>query len=135
MIGVTVWVEFHVDLIGSDLRMTGKPEDVPPLARGIIPKRGAAGIQGIVARSLLKGNIRHEHIYVGPSDTHNLKDRVCQLRLPVRRAVRPKQRKAVTSRSACSSWTSSSSSSSGIVAACQTLEKHPFERDCRTGRG
>jgi hypothetical protein len=37
MIGATVWVEFHVDLVGSDLRMTGQPEDVPPLARGIIP--------------------------------------------------------------------------------------------------
>jgi hypothetical protein len=27
----------HVDLVGSDLRMTGHPEDVPPVARGIIP--------------------------------------------------------------------------------------------------
>ena len=37
VIGATAWVEFHVDLIGSDLRMTGHPEDVPPVARGIIP--------------------------------------------------------------------------------------------------
>lgn len=36
-IGSTTWVEFHVDLVGSDLRMTGVPEDVPPLALGIIP--------------------------------------------------------------------------------------------------
>ncbi len=38
VIGATTWVEFRVDLVGSDLRMTGQPEDVPPLARGVIPE-------------------------------------------------------------------------------------------------
>jgi Nucleotidyl transferase AbiEii toxin, Type IV TA system len=38
VIGATTWVAFHVDLIGSGLRMTGHPEDVPPLARGAIPE-------------------------------------------------------------------------------------------------
>jgi hypothetical protein len=37
LIGATTWVEFHVDLVGADMRMTGQPEDVPPLARDIIP--------------------------------------------------------------------------------------------------
>jgi hypothetical protein len=37
-IGATTWLEFRVDLVGSDLRMTGQPEDVPPLARGVIPE-------------------------------------------------------------------------------------------------
>lgn len=36
-VGATVWVEFHVDLVGADLRMTGQPEEVPPLARVLIP--------------------------------------------------------------------------------------------------
>ena len=36
-VGNTVWAEFHVDLTGSDIRMTGEPEDVPPLARVVIP--------------------------------------------------------------------------------------------------
>lgn len=36
-IGVTLWTEFHVDLVGSDLRMTGEPEDVPALARVVMP--------------------------------------------------------------------------------------------------
>lgn len=36
-IGTTVWAAFHVDLVGTDLRMTGEPEDVPPLARVIMP--------------------------------------------------------------------------------------------------
>lgn len=36
-IGTTVWVAFHVDLVGTDLRMTGEPEDVPPLARVVMP--------------------------------------------------------------------------------------------------
>jgi hypothetical protein len=31
-IGATVWVQFHVDLVGADIRMTGEPESVPPLA-------------------------------------------------------------------------------------------------------
>ena len=42
-IGATTWVEFHIDLVGSDLRMTGSPEDVPPLARGEIPEVGQRG--------------------------------------------------------------------------------------------
>lgn len=37
VIGATTWVNFHVDLVGADLRMTGQPEEVPPLARGLIP--------------------------------------------------------------------------------------------------
>jgi hypothetical protein len=36
-VGTTLWVEFHVDLVGSDVRMTGQPEDVPPLARVVMP--------------------------------------------------------------------------------------------------
>ena len=36
-IGATTWVDFNVDLVGADLRMTGQPDDVPPLARGVIP--------------------------------------------------------------------------------------------------
>jgi hypothetical protein len=31
-VGVTEWTRFHVDLVGSDLRMTGEPENVPALA-------------------------------------------------------------------------------------------------------
>ncbi|MFZ1063079.1 MAG: nucleotidyl transferase AbiEii/AbiGii toxin family protein [Acidimicrobiales bacterium] len=37
VIGTTTWVEFHVDLVGTGIQMTGQPEDVPPLARGVIP--------------------------------------------------------------------------------------------------
>ena len=36
-IGTTLWVAFRVDLVGSDLRMTGEPEDVLPLARVVMP--------------------------------------------------------------------------------------------------
>lgn len=37
LIGTTTWVAFHVDLVGTDLRMTGQPDHVPPLLRGLIP--------------------------------------------------------------------------------------------------
>jgi hypothetical protein len=37
VVGATTWVQFHVDLLGSDLTMTGQPDDVPPLVRGVIP--------------------------------------------------------------------------------------------------
>jgi hypothetical protein len=37
LVGNTVWARFHVDLVGTDLRMTGEPEDVPPLARVVMP--------------------------------------------------------------------------------------------------
>lgn len=36
-IGATEWCRFHVDLSGDQLRMTGEPEDVPPLARRALP--------------------------------------------------------------------------------------------------
>lgn len=44
-IGTTVWVSFHVDLVGSDLRMTGEPEAVPPLARIVMPDVEQHGYQ------------------------------------------------------------------------------------------
>ena len=37
-IGPTLWVAFHVDLVSSEIRMTGEPELVPPLARVLIPQ-------------------------------------------------------------------------------------------------
>jgi hypothetical protein len=36
-VGTTPWAQFHVDLVGSDLRMTGQPDDVPPLAPLAMP--------------------------------------------------------------------------------------------------
>ncbi len=36
-VGNTVWAAFHVDLVGTGLRMTGEPEDVPPMARVVMP--------------------------------------------------------------------------------------------------
>ncbi|MEI7760284.1 MAG: nucleotidyl transferase AbiEii/AbiGii toxin family protein [Thermoleophilia bacterium] len=36
-VGATVWARFHVDLVGSEIVMTGTPEDVPPLVRVAIP--------------------------------------------------------------------------------------------------
>jgi hypothetical protein len=37
VIGATTWVQFRVDLLSSDLIMTGQPDEVPPIARGLIP--------------------------------------------------------------------------------------------------
>ncbi|MGO9789111.1 MAG: nucleotidyl transferase AbiEii/AbiGii toxin family protein [Solirubrobacteraceae bacterium] len=36
-VGATQWAKFHVDLVGSDVRMTGVPENVPALARVAMP--------------------------------------------------------------------------------------------------
>jgi hypothetical protein len=36
-VGNTEWVRFHVDLVGSEIVMTGTPDDVPPLARVAMP--------------------------------------------------------------------------------------------------
>jgi hypothetical protein len=36
-IGPTPWAKFHVDLVGSDLRMTGEPESTPPLTPIAMP--------------------------------------------------------------------------------------------------
>ena len=36
-VGAAVWVAFHVDLVGSDVRTTGQPEGVPPLAGVSMP--------------------------------------------------------------------------------------------------
>jgi hypothetical protein len=37
LVGNAEWAAFHVDLVGEDLRMTGDPEHVPPLARVVMP--------------------------------------------------------------------------------------------------
>jgi len=31
-VGPSIWAQFHIDLVGSDLRMTGQPDEVPPIA-------------------------------------------------------------------------------------------------------
>ena len=36
-VGQTVWSQFHVDLVGADLAMTGVPDDAEPLARINMP--------------------------------------------------------------------------------------------------
>ena len=36
-IGPTLWVSFHVDLLGAELTMTGSPEQMPALARVGMP--------------------------------------------------------------------------------------------------
>lgn len=36
-LGISPWASFHVDLVGADLRMTGEPDRVPPLARLAMP--------------------------------------------------------------------------------------------------
>lgn len=36
-VGATVWASFQVDLVGPDVRMTGEPEPVPPLAEVAMP--------------------------------------------------------------------------------------------------
>jgi hypothetical protein len=36
-VGLTVWASFRLDLVGSDIQMTGDPEPVPPLARVLMP--------------------------------------------------------------------------------------------------
>lgn len=36
-VGATEWAQFHVDLVSSDLRMTGEPERMPPMAHVVMP--------------------------------------------------------------------------------------------------
>jgi len=36
-VATATWASFHVDLVGSDMRMTGQPDNVPPLARVLMP--------------------------------------------------------------------------------------------------
>jgi hypothetical protein len=36
-VGAAEWARFHVDLVGSDIVMTGTPDHVPPLARVAMP--------------------------------------------------------------------------------------------------
>jgi hypothetical protein len=37
-VGPTSWANFHVDIVGAEVRMTGEPEDVPALARVAMPQ-------------------------------------------------------------------------------------------------
>jgi hypothetical protein len=42
-IGQQQWESFHIDLVGSDLRMTGEPDDVPAIAQVDIPELRQSG--------------------------------------------------------------------------------------------
>jgi Nucleotidyl transferase AbiEii toxin, Type IV TA system len=42
-VGPTEWESFHVDLVGSDLRMLGEPDEVPALARVGMPELNQRG--------------------------------------------------------------------------------------------
>jgi hypothetical protein len=64
-VGNARWAAFHVDLVGANLRMTGEPENVPPLAarrglrlpeRLVVPDRARweAGYAAEARRSLLR---------------------------------------------------------------------------------
>jgi len=44
-VGATLWTPFHVDLVGSEVTMTGKPESVPALARVMMPEVEQSGYQ------------------------------------------------------------------------------------------
>ena len=36
-VGATIWASFHIDIVGTGVRMTGIPEDVPPVALISVP--------------------------------------------------------------------------------------------------
>ena len=36
-VGATEWAQFHVDLVGADLHMTGEPKEMPALTRVAMP--------------------------------------------------------------------------------------------------
>lgn len=36
-VGATVWATFHIDIVGTGVRMTGVPDDVPPVAGIAVP--------------------------------------------------------------------------------------------------
>ncbi len=42
-VGDKVWASFHIDLVGSDVRMTGQPEQMPALARVAMPEVSQSG--------------------------------------------------------------------------------------------
>ncbi len=44
-VGASPWASFHVDLVGAELRMTGQPDAVPPLARVVMPDVEQHGYQ------------------------------------------------------------------------------------------
>lgn len=43
LVGATLWASFHVDLVGSEVTMTGMPESVPALARVMMPNVEQSG--------------------------------------------------------------------------------------------
>jgi hypothetical protein len=63
VIGTTTWAGFHVDLTGSGLCMTGRPEHVAPLAENAIP---AVAQHGYQAYPLVDGFVRENRVSTAP---------------------------------------------------------------------
>ena len=56
-VGQTEWERFKVDLVGSDFRMTGQPEAVPPLANIHIPMSSSMATGRIRSSIMLPTNL------------------------------------------------------------------------------
>ena len=62
-VGPTVWTQFHVDLVGTDLRMTGEPEHVPPLRVSNARRRAARLSRLSASGPRRRQGRRHLHRY------------------------------------------------------------------------
>ena len=80
LVGNTERAAFHVDLVGEDLRMTGDPEDVPPLARVVMPMwtNEASAWTGYLPGSRSGGNTCTANL--GSAHASRGRDRVLQQR-------------------------------------------------------
>jgi len=68
LIGATIWVEFRVDLVGSDMRMTGQPERVPPLARVVMPDVEQHGYRAYPLVDHIADKVAAQFERYGPSE-------------------------------------------------------------------
>jgi Nucleotidyl transferase AbiEii toxin, Type IV TA system len=66
-IGQQEWERFHIDLVGSDLRMTGEPDNVPPIAQIDIPELQQKGYRAYPLIDHIADKIAATFELYGPS--------------------------------------------------------------------
>jgi Nucleotidyl transferase AbiEii toxin, Type IV TA system len=68
-IGAQEWERFHIDLVGSDLRMTGEPDDVPPIAQIDLPELQQNGYRAYPLADHVADKIAATYELYGQSQT------------------------------------------------------------------
>jgi hypothetical protein len=132
-VGATPWAEFHVDLVGSDVRMTGVPDDVPALARVVMPDVEQHGYRAYPSSTTSPTRSQRSFSATGRRRRHRLAIAISSTSLPSRRPPqcrRPRRSQRSTPNSSAASSPCRLDSMSQTVLSGTVATRLPLQLPC-----